>query len=66
MCNLERWVVKEVETYLQRGEYSLDMSVVCSQSFRMMERIIVLGLTSYHRKKVVLLTIHVLDLYRVI
>jgi hypothetical protein len=42
------------------------MSVVYSQSFEMLERIVVLDLTSCHRRRVVLSTIHVLDLYRVV
>ena len=65
MYNLETWVVGEAETYLQRGGCSLDILVVYSQSFGMAERIKVLGLRSCHRRKVILSTIHVLDLYRV-
>lgn len=40
------------------------MSVVCSQSFGMVERIVVLDLRSCHRRKVDLSMIRVLDLYK--
>ena len=52
----------EVETYSQLGECSLDMLEVYSRSFGMAERIKVIGLMSCHRRKVVLLIIHALDL----
>ena len=52
----------EVETYSQLGECSLDTLEVYSRSFGMAERIKVIGLMSCHRRKVVLLIIHVLDL----
>ena len=65
-------MVREAEKYLQQGRceckcvvWNLDMSVVYSQSFVIVERTEVLGLTSCHRRKVILSTIHALDLYRV-
>ena len=34
---METWVAREAEIYLQQGKCSLDMSVVYSQSFGMVE-----------------------------